>query len=173
MDIQVNFLEIPVIGKRVSFTRNGRSMEISSNVISIDVSNADPAFFRVCTQSGTVYIGKVRAAINNQTVIAPTQASIITTAGHRRFRYVAIILALLLGTFGVHKFYLGKNRWNILYPISSAIGSIFAALTVVPFLGLMFLPGVIIFIGLPALIAFIECLIYAWMSDDMFNIRYN
>lgn len=62
-------------------------------------------------------------------------------------RVVAIILALLLGGFGVHKFYLNK-----------------------PWQGLCYLLFCWTFI--PALIAFIEVIVYIFMSDQEFQRNY-
>ncbi|MGA9658364.1 MAG: TM2 domain-containing protein, partial [Asticcacaulis sp.] len=60
----------------------------------------------------------------------------------------AIILALLLGGLGGHKFYLGQ-----------------------PVLGVVYLLFCWTFI--PSIIAFIELIIYAVMSDDEFDRKYN
>jgi len=45
---------------------------------------------------------------------------------------VGVLLALFLGTFGIHKFYMGETGWGVLYLLFS-------------------------WTGLPALIGFIEC----------------
>lgn len=60
----------------------------------------------------------------------------------------AAILALLLGGLGVHKFYLGKTGWGIVYLIFC-------------------------WTFIPAIIALIECIILATMSEDKFNAKYN
>ena len=63
-------------------------------------------------------------------------------------RIVAAILAFLFGGLGVHKFYMGKIGSGVLY--------------------LLFC-----WTGIPALIAFIECIIYLTCSSDKeFSARY-
>ncbi len=57
------------------------------------------------------------------------------------------ILALFLGGFGVHKFYLGKTGSGILYILFS-------------------------WTGIPAIIAFVEGLIYLCESDAEFQAKY-
>jgi TM2 domain-containing membrane protein YozV len=59
----------------------------------------------------------------------------------------AILLALFLGGLGVHKFYLGRVGWGILYLIFC-------------------------WTFIPAIIAFIEAIVYAFMSEDDFHAKY-
>ena len=66
----------------------------------------------------------------------------------RRDKTSAAIFALLLGSFGVHKFYLGKTIRGILY--------------------LLFC-----WTFIPAVIGFIEGICYLCMSDESFNGKYN
>ena len=63
-------------------------------------------------------------------------------------KYVAAVLAFIVGGFGVHKFYLGKIGQGILHLV-------------------------FFWSGISTLIAFIEAIIYLTMSDDDFNLRYN
>jgi TM2 domain-containing membrane protein YozV len=58
-------------------------------------------------------------------------------------RYVAAVLAMTLGCFGAHKFYLRQNGWGLLY--------------------LMFFWS-----GLPALVGFLEGIAYLTQSDEQF-----
>lgn len=67
---------------------------------------------------------------------------------YNRSKVVAALLALFLGGFGVHKFYLGKMGLGLLYLIFCWT----------------FIPGVI---------AFIEFIMYLVMSQDDFDRRYN
>jgi TM2 domain-containing membrane protein YozV len=60
----------------------------------------------------------------------------------------AALLAFLLGSVGVHKFYLGQSGQGVLY--------------------LLFC-----WTFLPAMIALLECIIYLTMSETEFNRRYN
>jgi len=63
-------------------------------------------------------------------------------------KVVAGLLAIFLGDFGIHKFYLGKRGLGILY--------------------LCFFWS-----GVPDIIGFIEGIIYFAMSDETFNAKYN
>lgn len=62
-------------------------------------------------------------------------------------RIVAAILALLVGGLGIHKFYLGQIGMGIVYLI-------------------------FFWTFIPALIAFVEAIIYLTMSDDAFAAKY-
>ena len=62
-------------------------------------------------------------------------------------RIVAAILAFFVGGFGVHKFYLGQIGWGIVY--------------------LLFC-----WTFIPALVAFIEFIIYLCTSDEDFARKY-
>ncbi len=63
-------------------------------------------------------------------------------------RVVAIVLALLLGGLGAHKFYLGRVGWGILYLVFC-------------------------WTFVPAIAAFVEAIIYLTMSDQAFAKKYN
>ncbi len=65
-----------------------------------------------------------------------------------RNRVVAGLLAIFLGSFGVHKFYLGKNGQGVLYLVFC-------------------------WTGIPAFVAFIEGIVYLAMSPEAFDNRYN
>ena len=65
----------------------------------------------------------------------------------QKSRVTAIILALLLGGFGAHKFYLGLVGAGILY--------------------LLFF-----WTFIPAIVAFIEMIVYITMSDEAFAAKY-
>lgn len=65
----------------------------------------------------------------------------------RKSRGVAIILALLLGGLGIHKFYLGRSGWGFLYLIFC-------------------------WTFIPAILAFVEAIIYAVMNEDAFHAKY-
>jgi predicted RNA-binding Zn-ribbon protein involved in translation (DUF1610 family) len=72
-------------------------------------------------------------------------------AGHNvresKSRGLSVVLALLLGGIGIHKFYLGRIGWGIVY--------------------LLFC-----WTFVPAIIAFIEALIYAFMGEQAFHEKY-
>lgn len=69
------------------------------------------------------------------------------TAPNGKSRIATALLAFFVGGFGVHKFYLGQVGLGILY--------------------LLFFWTLI-----PALIAFIEFIIFLTMSDEVFNKKY-
>jgi len=70
------------------------------------------------------------------------------TSGNEKNRIVAALLALFLGGFGIHKFYLKRIGTGVLY--------------------LLFF-----WTGIPVIIGFIEEIILLCMSDDKFNEMYN
>ncbi len=63
-------------------------------------------------------------------------------------RIAAALLAIFLGSFGIHKFYLGKPGWGIIYLLFCW----------------SFLPG---------LISFIEGILYLFMTDQEFAMKYD
>lgn len=63
-------------------------------------------------------------------------------------KFVAAVIALILGWLGIHKFYLGESGAGVLY--------------------LLFC-----WTGIPAIIAFFECIVLLLMSDRAFDAKYN
>jgi TM2 domain-containing membrane protein YozV len=70
----------------------------------------------------------------------------VVPAGNKN-RVVAIILALLLGGIGAHKFYLGRVGMGILYLVFC-------------------------WTFIPSIVAFVEAIIYVTMSDQAFAKKY-
>ena len=66
----------------------------------------------------------------------------------RRERWIAVLLAVFLGWFGAHKFYLGQPGWGVLYLLFSET-------------------------GIPGLIAFFEGFYYILLRYDDFHAKYN
>jgi TM2 domain-containing membrane protein YozV len=81
-------------------------------------------------------------------------AEICPSCGVRQFNYkgknkiAAALLAFFLGSFGVHKFYLGKTGWGLVYLLFCWT----------------FIPG---------FVAFIESVLLLFMSDTRFDEKYN
>lgn len=71
-------------------------------------------------------------------------------------KFVAGLLALFVGTFGVHKFYLGYNRAGLIMLGCTLLGWI-----------LFFLPTMIV-----GVIAFVEAIIYMTRTDEQFHDTY-
>jgi TM2 domain-containing membrane protein YozV len=96
-----------------------------------------------------------------------TTTNDLSVAARSRSKAVAAWLACLLGWLGVHDLYLGR-RIGWLYGGFSILMIVFAQLYPVwwdnpPFL----------LLGIPITAGFIEALIYALMSDDKFDARFN
>jgi TM2 domain-containing membrane protein YozV len=68
--------------------------------------------------------------------------------GDKKSRTVAAVLALLVGGLGAHHFYLNNVALGIIYLVFC-------------------------FTFIPALLAFIEAIIFLTMSDDAFDAKYN
>lgn len=110
-------------------------------------------------------IAKARASLSLQSSAKPIpdlrDLGRKSTVAHDKNRIIAALLAFFLGGWGVHKFYLGKNK----------AGAIMLILTL---LGLM---TSIILIGLPILfavgvVALAECVIYLITPDEEFDAKY-
>jgi TM2 domain-containing membrane protein YozV len=98
---------------------------------------------KFCSECGEAI--KVKAEICPKCGVR--QAVAPTPATSSRNKTVAGLLALFLGSIGIHKFYLGKGFQGLLY--------------------LIFCWTII-----PAVVGFIEGLNYLLMSDETFNKRY-
>ncbi len=81
-----------------------------------------------------------------------TSIYVLAAAMGEKNKYVAAILAFLLGMFGAHKFYLGKTTAGIIMLLCGTIGWV-----------LVGIPPMIM-----AIIAFIETIIYLVKTDQSF-----
>lgn len=81
--------------------------------------------------------------------------------GGDKNKYVAALLAFFLGSFGVHKFYLGYNQAGIIM-LGVTMGGILLTIILI---------GVFMIMGI-AIIAFVECIIYLVTSDEDFQRKY-
>lgn len=66
----------------------------------------------------------------------------------RRSRIVAILLAIFLGDWGIHKFYLGHAGWGFIYILFS-------------------------WTFIPLIVGWIEAIMYLSMSDQSFEAKYS
>lgn len=67
---------------------------------------------------------------------------------NRKDKLAAALLAIFLGGLGLHKFYLRRNGWGLIY--------------------LLFC-----WTGIPAVVGFIEGILFLFQSDESFNQKYN
>lgn len=77
----------------------------------------------------------------------PTPSVVGGLAANGKNRVVAALLAFFLGWFGAHKFYLNRGGWGLIYLI-------------------------FFWTGIPAIVAFIECILFLVMSDAEFDFKY-
>ncbi|MDE8348462.1 MAG: NINE protein [Acidocella sp.] len=94
------------------------------------------------------YCVECGALINIKAEICPKCGVRQAVAGSSRSRVGAALFAFFLGGFGVHKFYLGQVKWGLAY--------------------LLFCWTLI-----PAIVAFIEAILYLTMSDEAFAAKYH
>jgi len=104
---------------------------------------------KYCSECGAVI--KARAEIcpkcGVRQIAKPGSLNLGQTAPNGKSRIAAAILAFFLGGFGIHKFYLGQVGLGIVYLVFS-------------------------WTFVPAIIAFIEFIMYLTMTDEAFNQKY-
>lgn len=83
----------------------------------------------------------------NQAVCIKCGIGLPRSGAHKK-KLIAGILGIVLGDFGIHKFYLGSWGWGIIY--------------------LLFC-----WTYIPALVGFIEGILYLFMDDSKFHQKYN
>ncbi len=81
-------------------------------------------------------------------------------------KHVAAILALLLGIFGVHRFYLGQRKKAILYFGSFIMGLLLLALDIDADIGPLFFV-------IPAILGLIDSVLFFVMPKEEFDYKYN
>ncbi|MEN9465924.1 MAG: hypothetical protein RL217_2105 [Pseudomonadota bacterium] len=107
------------------------------------VKNDDQKYCKDCGQ-----LIHVRAEICPKCGVRQMPApSLVATTSSGKNRLAAALLALFLGGFGVHKFYLGRIGWGLVY--------------------LLFC-----WTFIPSLVAFIEFILLLVMSDEEFARKY-
>ena len=77
-------------------------------------------------------------------------------------KFIAAVLAFLVGVAGIHRFYLNENEAGKKYLIWFIVGILTS----------WFLLGLIPLIAL-SIIAFVDCCRYLFMSDEEFDAKYN
>lgn len=99
--------------------------------------------------------------IKKKAVVCPSCGVKVRSKGGKN-KIVAALLALFLGTFGVHKFYLGNTGLGILYLSWSIISFI-----------LMFIFIGYLTYGILGIVCFIDFIVLLVMSEDKFDTKYN
>jgi len=112
---------------------HAKKCRFCGETVDVALRRAEEALRASERQSGNVYM--------NAAVAAPVFNRPYKSRG------TAIILALLLGGIGIHKFYLGRPGWGLLYLIFA-------------------------WTFIPAVVAFIEFLIYAFSNEENFHLKY-
>jgi TM2 domain-containing membrane protein YozV/ribosomal protein L40E len=104
---------------------------------------------KFCSECGAII--KVKAEIcpkcGVRQMATPVMLNLGTTASNGKSRIAAALLAFFLGGFGIHRFYLGHIGLGIVY--------------------LLFC-----WTFIPAIVAFIEFILFLTMSDETFNQKY-
>ena len=98
-------------------------------------------------QANMVFCHSCGKQMHNTATACPHCGAITSVKQPKRKRMVAALLAIFLGGFGVHKFYLGKIDQGIVYVL------FFWTL-------------------IPHIIGFIEGIVYLGMSDEAFETKY-
>lgn len=98
-----------------------------------------------CEKCGTEIQEGVCPRCGNQKKSLDTIGTDLTTGN--RNKWVAIILAFFLGGLGIHKFYLGRIGWGVVYVLFC-------------------------WTGIPVIVGIIEAVIYLTMTDEEFAIKY-
>ena len=120
------------------------SGETMNEIAKIKEKNSDEKY---CAECGEVI--KIKAEICPRCGVRQSSPpnSLGSTAPNGKSKIAAALFAIFLGGFGAHKFYLGEVGMGVVY--------------------LLFC-----WTFIPALIAFIEFIIYLTMSDEKFNEKY-
>ncbi len=124
-------VECPFCAEQIS--ARAKKCRHCGETVDVSMRKAEEAL-RASERQGNVYM--------NAAVSAP--------AGYARpekSRVAAIVLALLLGGIGIHKFYLGRAGWGVLY--------------------LLFC-----WTFIPSIVAFVEAIVYACTSEASFHHKY-
>lgn len=102
---------------------------------------------KFCSECGSIIRARAEICPHCGVRQMPPPGIFSSTAPNGKSKLVAALLALFLGGFGIHKFYLGRVGQGILYLVFC-------------------------WTFIPALIAFIEAILLLVMSDEKFNQKY-
>ena len=104
---------------------------------------------KYCSECGSVI--KVKAEICPKCGVRqfnqPASFNLGPLATNGKSRIATALLALVLGTFGAHKFYLGQLGWGIIYLA-------------------------LCWTAIPTIVGFIEFILFLIMSDEEFDRKY-
>ena len=113
----------------------------------VEHGNTKAADEKFCSECGATIKAKAELCPKCGVRQNPPPSAFGNVAPNGKSKVAAALLALFLGGFGVHKFYLGQVGLGILYLVFC-------------------------WTFIPAIIAFIEFIILLTMSDDAFNQKY-
>lgn len=130
--------ECPFCAERI--LARAKKCRFCGETIDVALRKAEEALRAGERSGGNVYMNAAAAAaapvVSGDALVRPVKS-----------RVTAIILALLLGGIGAHKFYLGRPVWGIIYLL-------------------------LCWTFIPAIIALVEAIIYALTSDYDFHRKY-
>ena len=118
----------------------GEKLSVRQAAQQVETQQPQPIYVQ---QPQTVYVQQ-QQPVNYQGMQPPVYASEANAGWPVKSKVTAGVLALLLGGFGVHKFYLGKIGMGILYLVFC-------------------------WTYIPALVSFVEGIIYLCSSDENFS----
>jgi TM2 domain-containing membrane protein YozV len=104
---------------------------------------------KYCSECGDIIRAKAEICPNCgvRQSAPPFTSSLTTVAPNGKSKLAAALFALFLGGLGIHKFYLGQTGWGILYLVFC-------------------------WTFIPALLGFIEGILFLVMNEDDFNRKY-
>jgi TM2 domain-containing membrane protein YozV/ribosomal protein L40E len=102
---------------------------------------------KYCSSCGSIISARAEICPKCGVRQMPPPGAFGATTASGKSRVLASVFALLLGTFGIHKFYLGRVGQGILYIV-------------------------FFWTGIPTIVGFIEGIVYLTMSDAAFEGKY-